>query len=124
MRPILDETHIHPAIRERIRTLHADVLDEVRRAISGQRIVVVGMKQNPFPRKARRLLDGRGLPYTYLEYGSYLSQWRRRNALKMWTGWPTMPQVFINGMLIGGADDLARLLDSGEIDVMLRQPYP
>ncbi len=124
MRPILDDTHIHPNIRERIRTLHANVLDEVRGAIASQRIVVVGMKQNPFPRKARRLLDGRGLPYTYLEYGGYLSQWRRRNAIKMWTGWPTMPQVFVNGMLIGGADDLARLLDSGEIDVMLRQPYP
>jgi glutaredoxin-related protein len=48
-----------------------------------------------------------------------LSQWRRRNALKMWTGWPTLPMVFVRGVLVGGADDLARLISSGELASML-----
>jgi monothiol glutaredoxin len=33
----------------------------------------------------------------------------------MWTGWPTLPMVFVKGMLIGGASDLKRLLESGEL---------
>jgi glutaredoxin-related protein len=33
----------------------------------------------------------------------------------MWTGWPTFPMIFIKGVLIGGAADLKRLLDSGEV---------
>ena len=32
-----------------------------------------------------------GIDFYYLEYGSYFSQWHRRLALKMWTGWPTFP---------------------------------
>jgi len=37
----------------------------------------------------------------------------------MWTGWPTFPMVFVNGVLIGGADDLERLLQSGELKLVL-----
>jgi glutaredoxin-related protein len=43
-----------------------------------------------------------------------------RNALKMWTGWPTFPMVFVRGTLVGGADDLRRLIDSGELQVLLK----
>jgi monothiol glutaredoxin len=88
---------------------------EVQAAVAANDIVVVGMRQNPFPKKARKLLDAAGLPYRYLEYGSYLGEWRRRLALKMWTGWSTFPMVFVKGVLIGGADDLARLIGSGEL---------
>jgi glutaredoxin-related protein len=118
-RHILDESRIHPAIRERVAGLHADLLQEVQAALRQHAVVVVGMAQNPFPRKARQRLDAAGVPYHYLSYGSYFSDWRRRNALKMWTGWPTFPMVFVKGMLIGGAGDLARLIDSGELKRLL-----
>ena len=67
----------------------------------------------------RKALDALGTPYQYLEYGSYLSQWRRRNALKMWTGWPTFPMVFVKGTLVGGADNLQALIASGELNRLL-----
>ena len=51
--------------------------------------------------------------------GRYFSTWRRRLALKMWTGWPTFPMVFVKGTLVGGADDLERLIASGELQRML-----
>ena len=114
-RSILDESHIHPAVRERIASYRADIVKEVQAAIAANEIVVIGMRQNPFPKKARKLLDDAGLAYKYLEYGSYLSQWRRRLVLKMWTGWPSFPMVFVKGVLVGGADDLKRLLESGEL---------
>ncbi|MDH5263281.1 MAG: glutaredoxin [Betaproteobacteria bacterium] len=123
-RSILDESHIHPAIRDRVAAHHAGIVREVQAAIAENAVVVVGMSMNPFPRKARRLLDAAHVPYRYLEYGSYLSQWRRRNALKMWTGWPTFPMVFVNGVLVGGANDLAALVGSRELERMLSQASP
>jgi len=118
-RPILDESRIHPAIRDRIASHNADIVGEVQQAIAAHPVVVVGMRQNPFPRQARRALAAAGVACHYLEYGSYMSQWRRRNALKMWTGWPTFPMVFVKGQLVGGASDLQRLIDSGELRQLL-----
>ena len=64
-------------------------------------------------------IAGRTVTYHELEYGSYLSQWRRRSALKMWTGWPTFPMLFVKGRLIGGAMELQGLIDSGELNSLL-----
>ena len=118
-RSILDETRIHPAIRDRIANHQVAIVREVEAAVSGNDVVVVGMKQNPVVKKARRALAAAGIPHAYLEYGSYLSQWRRRNALKLWTGWPTFPMVFVKGALIGGGDDLAALIANGEMQRLL-----
>ena len=118
-RKILEEARIHQAIREVISTHQIDIVQEVEAALSAHKVVVVGMAQNPMPKRARKALDAAGVTYHYLEYGSYFNHWRRRNALKMWSGWPTFPMVFVGGMLVGGADDLARLIDSGELKKML-----
>lgn len=118
-RPILDESQIHPAIRERIANHHQDIVKEVKAAIAAHAVVVVGMAINPMPKKARKLLDAAGIPHHYLEYGSYFNTWRKRNALKMWTGWPTFPMVFVNGVLVGGATDLEALIANGEIKRLL-----
>ena len=118
-RSILDEAHIHPAIRETIANNHADIVREVKAAIAQNDIVIVGMAQNPMPKKARKLLDRQQRSYKYLEYGSYLGDWRRRNALKMWTGWPTFPMVFVKAVLVGGANDLQKLIEAGELAQLL-----
>ena len=115
MRTILDETRLHPAIRDAVANSHADIVHNVQAASMSNPVLVVGMAQNPFCRKARRLLDSAGVPYQYLEYGSYLGQWRKRNALKMWSGWPTFPMVFVKGTLVGGANELGKLIETGEL---------
>ena len=120
-RSILDEAHIHPAIRPAIANHQAAIVHAVQAAISANDVVVVGMAQNPFPKKACKALDARSIPYAYLEYGSYLRGWRQRNALKMWTGWPTFPMVFVKGVLVGGASDLQQLIGSGELARMLAE---
>ena len=40
----------------------------------------------------------------------------------MWTGWPTFPMIFVDGVLIGGFEDLARLVESGELAKSLARP--
>jgi glutaredoxin-related protein len=118
-RPILDESRIHAAIRDKVAANRTDIVHEVQAAIAANDVVVVGMAINPAPRKARRMLDGAGIRYAYLEYGSYFREWRRRTALKMWTGWQTFPMIFVKGQLVGGASDLRKLLESGELRRML-----
>ena len=115
MRAILEESKIHPAVRGKVANYRADVVKEVQDAVAANPIVVVGMRMNPWPRKARKLLDAAGIAYKYIEYGSYMAEWRRRLVLKMWTGWPTFPMIFVKGALIGGAQDLERLIQSGEL---------
>lgn len=118
-RQILDESRIHPAIREHVANLNLDIVHNVQAAASSNAVLVVGMAINPACKKARQSLDKAGIAHQYLEYGGYFSEWRRRNALKMWTGWPTFPMVFVKGTLVGGAKDLNLLLRSGELQRLL-----
>ena len=118
-RQILDEAHLHPAIRDKIANLNADIVHNVQAATASNPVLVVGMAGNPFCRRARKSLEAAGVAHHYLEYGSYLSRWRERNALKMWAGWPTFPMVFVRGVLAGGASDLQALIASGELKRLL-----
>ena len=114
-RTILEEARLHPAIRELVANLNVDIVHNVQAAATSNPVLVVGMAGNPHVRRARKALDGAGIAYHYLEYGSYFGGWRRRNALKMWTGWPTFPMVFVRGILVGGATELERLVSGGEL---------
>ena len=108
-RALFDESRVHPAIRQKMAEQGQALIAEVEAAIAANAVVVVGMSLNPFPRKARKWLDAAGIAYTYIEYGSYLGEWKKRLSLKLWLGWPTFPMIFIRGQFIGGAEDLERL---------------
>ena len=120
-RQVLDESFLHPAIRDKVTNLNADIVHNVQAAAASNPVLVVGMRFNSPGKAARKALDAAGVAYHYLEYGSYLGQWRRRNALKMWTGWPTFPMVFVKGQLVGGESDLRKLIESGELKRLLGQ---
>ncbi|CAN5351120.1 hypothetical protein BH11MYX1_BH11MYX1_15640 [soil metagenome] len=118
-RALFDDTKVHPAIRDKIAAFHPEMVAEATRAIAEHPVVVIGMKQNPFPKRAKKALAAHGTAFHYLEYGSYLGDYRKRLALKMWTGWSTFPMIFVKGTFIGGAEDLEALLASGEFDKLL-----
>lgn len=112
---------VHSKIQAKQEHPHEDVVKEVATAVEQNDIVIVGMSQNPFCKRARKAAKATGKTFTYLEYGSYLSQWKPRLAIKMWSGWGTLPQVFVKGTLIGGATDLEALIASGEFERMLNE---
>lgn len=109
-RPVLPEQKIHSDIQATVAQFNQDIVQEVQLAIAQYQVVVVGMKQNPVVKNVRASLSEAGISYHYLEYGSYFSQWKRRLALKMWTGWPTFPMVFRDGMLLGGHKEVKALI--------------
>jgi monothiol glutaredoxin len=118
-RPLLSEDKRAPAVAEAMSTFHRDIVDQVRAAVERDPVVVVGMAQNPFVKRVRQALTEAGVQFTYLEYGSYLGMWKQRLAIKMWSGWPTFPQVFVRGVLIGGFDDTRKALADGSLRKLL-----
>ncbi|MDP5116618.1 MAG: glutaredoxin [Burkholderiaceae bacterium] len=109
-RSVLPEQKIHSDIQATVAQFNQDIFQEVQLAIAQHAIVVVGMKQNPVVKNVRNLFKESGISYHYLEYGSYFSQWKRRLALKMWSGWPTFPMVFRDGVLLGGHKEVKALI--------------
>ena len=62
--------------------------------------------------RALRALREAGAPVTAVDI---LPDPAIRQELSTLSGWPTIPQVFVNGELIGGADIAEELLESGEL---------
>ncbi len=121
-RPILDNAHLTPAVQATLEQFHPDIVREVQEAIARDRVVIVGMRLNDACSRARKLMEVNGIAHTYLEYGGYFSEWRRRLALKMWTGWPTFPMVFVRGTLVGGASDAKKAFEDGSLKALLEAP--
>lgn len=114
-RPVLDSAKISPEADAVVASFHRALVDEVAATVARDKVVVVGMAQNPVVKAARKLLTEEGVTFTYLEYGSYLSKWKERLALKLWAGFPTFPMVFIDGVLVGGNSELVKLKAAGKL---------
>ena len=112
MRKVLETTKLADSAAKAISTFHSSYVQEVEDAIKANDYVVVGMKQNPVVSKARRALDEKGIAFKYIENGGYLSMWKPRLAIKLWSGWPTFPMVFVKGKLIGGCSELVAYLEN------------
>jgi monothiol glutaredoxin len=63
--------------------------------------------------RALNALHAAGAPVTTVDI---LPDPRIRQELSALSGWPTIPQVFVKGELIGGADITEELLESGDLE--------
>ena len=70
------------------------------------------------PRGMVQILDHLGV-----EYGArdILEDARIRQVLSGWSDWPTIPQLFLDGKLVGGCDIVTELFQDGELQPMLQQ---
>ena len=109
-RPILAVERIATPALEAMNFFNATTRQEVEKCVSENTWVVVGMAQNVVVKKARKNLAEAKIDFKYLEYGSYVTGWKKRLAIKLWSGWPTFPQVFYQGNLIGGNKELQAFL--------------
>ena len=106
---------LDPALRERIETL-----------LSTNRIVLF-MKGEPrapqcgFSAKAIGALGALGVDYAHVDV---LSDPEIREGIKEYGEWPTIPQLYIGGELIGGSDIIEQMANSGELYTVLGLPPP
>lgn len=110
MRKVLNPNQVNETAMKSIAGFHPEYIRQVEEAIQNNDYVVVGMSLNPFCKKARNLLTAKGLKHEYIEFGGYTSMWKERLAIKLWSGWPTFPMVFVKGQLIGGFNELNQSL--------------
>jgi len=85
--------------------------------------VFVFMKGTPdqpacrFSAQVKDIFDNLKVPFQGF---NVLEDFQMREAIKDYSNWPTLPQVFVKGNFIGGADILQELQDSGELKKMLQ----
>jgi monothiol glutaredoxin len=68
--------------------------------------------------RALEALRAAGAPVTAVDI---LPDPRFRQELSAVSGWPTIPQVFVKGELLGGADIVEELAESGELEEKLAE---
>ena len=101
-------TELHSQIREIIET------EDVALFMKGTpQFVMCGNSH-----RALEALRRAGAPVTAVDV---LPDPRIREELSALSGWPTIPQVFVRGELVGGADIVEELEQSGELDRTLRE---
>ena len=98
-----------------------DVLDRIRETVSDNPIVLFmkGTPQFPmcgFSSRAAQALKKAG---AHFESVNVLEDPEIRANLPRYSNWPTFPQLFINGELIGGCDIVVELDESGELGRMV-----
>ncbi len=86
--------------------------------------VILYMKGTPdFPQcgfsgRVVEILNECGVEYAYV---NILEDPQLREALKQYSNWPTYPQLYVKGELVGGCDIMIQLHQSGELRKMLKQ---
>lgn len=99
------------------------IVDKIKQYI-GENKVILFMKGSPklpqcgFSARAAQCLEACDVDFAYVDI---LQEPEIRKALPEYSDWPTFPQLFINGELIGGADIIIDLYQQGELKVMLQQ---
>lgn len=113
----------HDDFRTTYKSEPGDVSRSIREDVSGNRIMVY-MKGTPdaplcgFSNVVVQVLRAHGATF-----GSknVLEDPELREGIKKYTEWPTIPQVFIDGEFVGGADILISMHESGDLDKILQQ---
>ena len=100
-----------------------DVLDRIRKTVSDNSVVLYmkGTPQFPmcgFSSRAAQALKTVGAQFASV---NVLEDPEVRANLLRYSNWPTFPQLFINGELIGGCDILLELQESGELAQMVKE---
>jgi len=100
-----------------------DVLDRIRKTVSDNPVVLYmkGTPQFPmcgFSSRASQALKTVGAQFASV---NVLEDPEVRANLPRYSNWPTFPQLFINGELIGGCDILLELQESGELARMVKE---
>ena len=97
--------------------------NEIKEQIEANPILLY-MKGSPdspecgFSSRASQLLISCGKPFSFVDI---LTNPEIRTTLPSVSDWPTFPQLFINGELIGGSDIMNEMFDSGDLQKAINQ---
>ncbi len=95
---------------------------EIEKDIKNNKVVIfmkgtVDQPQCGFSGRAVQTLQSYGVA---VKGHNVLASEELRQGIKEFTNWPTIPQIFINGEFVGGADILAEMHENGELAQLLK----
>jgi len=102
----------------------AEDLNARLKKLTNQSPVVLFMKGNAstprcgFSKTTIGILDETGVPYTTFDI---LSDDEVRQGLKTYSDWPTFPQLYVKGELMGGLDVIKEMKENGELESVLKE---
>lgn len=94
-----------------------DVQERIKQQVSDNPVLLY-MKGSPdfpqcgFSARACAALNACGVPFAYVDV---LQDQEIREGVKKFSSWPTIPQLYVNGELIGGSDIIIEMYEAGEL---------
>ena len=100
-----------------------EILEEIKKTVEGNPVVLF-MKGSPdfpqcgFSMRTSEALKSCNVEFTHVDV---LANPDVRANLPQYSNWPTFPQVFISGELVGGCDIVMDLHEKGELQTMMQE---
>ncbi len=100
----------------------SDAIERIKQQLNAHKIVLY-MKGSPdfpqcgFSARAVEILKKHGAQFFSVDV---LADAEIRQAIKEYGNWPTIPQLYVNGELIGGSDILMEMEQAGELESVLQ----
>jgi len=106
----------------RTRAQGGDILEEIKKEVTENKIMVYmkGSPQMPqcgFSARVVQILHHLGV--TDFAYANILEDAEKRQGIKDFTEWPTIPQLYVDGEFIGGSDIVTEMFQAGELQQVL-----
>lgn len=100
---------------------HMDTLDKIKKQIADHTIILYmkGTPENPkcgFSARAVQCIKACGVDFSSIDV---LENPDIRQTLPQYANWPTFPQLYVQGVLIGGSDIIAEMYEQGELERLL-----
>ena len=98
-------------------------LDAIKKAVT-ENDVVVFMKGTPtFPQCGFSSVVARVLDHMQVEYAAVnvLEDNDVREGIKVYSDWPTIPQLYVKGEFVGGCDIVKEMFEAGELQTLFKE---
>jgi monothiol glutaredoxin len=99
-----------------------EVTERIQKAVADNKIMIFMKGTASFPQcgfsaATVQVFEELGVPF---QTADVLSDPELRDAIKRYTNWPTIPQVFIGGKFVGGCDIVREMYESGELQDLVK----
>lgn len=100
-----------------------DVQDWIKEQVTTNEVVLFMKGRKNFPQcgfsgRVTQILNYLGVDYMDIDV---LADQRIREGIKAYTNWPTIPQLYVKGEFVGGADIVTEMFETGDLQTYLTE---
>ncbi|HVA80835.1 MAG TPA: Grx4 family monothiol glutaredoxin [Candidatus Binataceae bacterium] len=100
----------------------ANATEQIEAAIRDNKIMIFMKGNRSFPQcgfsaATVQIFEELGVPFATADV---LSDPELRDAIKRYSNWPTIPQIYVDGKFVGGCDIIRELYESGELAPLVK----